>query len=139
MKQRNSMKKGESVLTFPFVIIISLTLIIICTVFAINMVLPFIWYQKLQLTSYKYMYIIEKYGYLKESEKESLIGELSDQGFDKEEITVLSPTSPQGYGNIIEFNINYNYKQKLPSWKGSLKMVTRTIPINVNKTIISKV
>lgn len=132
-------KKGNTVLTMPFVIIISLTLIIMISIFSINMIIPFIWYEKLQHISYKYMYVIEKYGYLTESEKESLIEELGNHGFDKEEIKVEAPNEPLGYGNIIEFNIQYNYKQKLPSWEGSLKMVTKDIPININKTIISKI
>ena len=132
-------KSGNTVLTLPFVIIISLALIIIFGVFTINMILPFIWYEKLQHTSYKYMYIIEKYGYLTNSEKTSLLDELESHGFGKEDIQIESPTEPVGYGNIIEFNIKYNYKQKLPSWEGSLKMVTKTIPINVNKSIISKI
>lgn len=132
-------KKGNTVLTMPFVIIISLILIIMISIFSINLIMPFIWYEKLQHVSYKYMYVIEKYGYLTESEKESLIEELGNHGFDKEEIKVEAPNEPLGYGNIIEFNIKYNYKQKLPSWEGSLKMVTKDIPINVNKTIISKI
>ncbi len=132
-------KKGSSVMTLPFVVIISLAVILIFGIFTVNIVLPFIWYQKLQLSSYKYMYIIEKYGYLKKDEKNLLLEELVDKGFDKKEITIISPDSPVGYGNIIEFSIKYNYKQKLPSWKGSLKMITRNIPINVNKVIISKV
>ena len=132
-------KKGNTVLTMPFVIIISLTLIMLFSVFAINMIIPFIWYEKLQHISYKYMYVIEKYGYLTEGEKESLIQELNRHGFDKDEVEIEAPDKPMGYGNIIEFNIKYKYKQKIPSWKGSLKMVTKDIPINVNKTIISKI
>ena len=139
MKYSHLAKRGNSALTFPFVIIISLVVIIISTVFSVNMILPFIWYEKLELVSYKYMYVIEKYGYLKDSERENLLEDLSEKGFDREEITINSPLSPQGYGKLVEFNVNYNYKQKLPSWKGSLKMITRIIPINVNKTIISKV
>ena len=130
---------GNSVLTLPFVIVISLTLIIIFGFFTINMILPFIWYEKLQHMSYKYMYVIEKYGYLTSSERASLIEELEEHGFDKNEIKIESPIEPAGYGNVIKFNIRYNYKQKLPSWKGSFKMVTRIIPLNVNKTIISKI
>jgi len=136
---KSNKRKGNTVLTMPFVIIISLTLIIIFAIFTINMILPFVWYEKLQHTSYKYMYVLEKYGYLTNSEKASLIEELEKHGFEKDEITIESPTQPVGYGNVIEFNIKYNYKQKLPSWEGSLKMVTKTIPINVNKTIISKI
>ena len=132
------MKNGNSVLTMPFVIIISLTLIILFGIFTINMILPFIWYEKLLQVSYKYMYVVEKYGYLTQNEKETLIQELINKGFEKEELKIEVPSEPVGYGNIIEFNIKYDYKQKLPSWKGSINMETRNIPINVNKSIISK-
>lgn len=132
------MKNGNSVLAMPFVIIISLTLIILFGIFTINMILPFIWYEKLLQVSYKYMYVVEKYGYLTQNEKETLMQELINKGFEKEELKIEVPSEPVGYGNIIEFNIKYDYKQKLPSWKGSINMETRNIPINVNKSIISK-
>lgn len=132
-------KQGNTVLTMPFVIVISFVTIIVFGIFAINMILPFVWYQKLQLASYKYMYIIEKYGYLTKAEETNLIEELVEKGFEKEEIEIETPIEPKGYGNIIEFNITYNYKQKLPSWKGSFKMQTKDIPLKVRKVIISKV
>lgn len=136
MKQNK--KQGNTVLTMPFVIVISFVTIIVFGIFTVNMILPFVWYQKLQLVSYKYMHIIEKYGYLTKSEKVALIEELADKGFEKDEIKIETPSAPEGYGNIIEFNIMYNYKQKLPSWKGSFKMQTKEIPLNVKKVIISK-
>jgi len=134
-----SKRRGNTVLTMPFVIVISFVTIIVFGIFAINMILPFVWYQKLQLVSYKYMYIIEKYGYLTKAEETNLIEELAQKGFDKEELKIETPSEPKGYGNIIEFKIIYNYKQKLPSWKGSFKMQTKDIPLNVRKVIISKV
>ena len=132
-------KRGSAVLTMPFVIVISFVTIVVFGIFSINMILPFIWQQKLQLTSYKYMYIIEKYGYLTRAEEINLVDELVQKGFDKDELKIESPNEPKGYGNIIEFNIKYNYKQKLPSWKGSFKIQTKDIPLNVRKVIISKV
>lgn len=132
-------KAGNTVLTMPFIIVISFVTIIVFGIFAINMILPFVWYQKLQLTSYKYMYIIEKYGYLTKAEETNLVDELVQKGFEKDELKIQSPSEPKGYGNIIEFSITYNYKQKLPSWKGSFKMQTKDIPLNVRKVIISKV
>lgn len=132
-------KRGNTVLTMPFIIVISFVTIIIFGIFTINMVLPFVWYQKLQITSYKYVYIIEKYGCLTKSEKNNLIEELTKKGFDKNSLTIDVPIVSKGYGNIIEFNITYNYKQKLPSWKGSFKMQTKDIPLNVRKVVISKV
>lgn len=132
-------KNGNTVLTMPFVIVISFVTIIVFGIFAINMILPFVWYQKLQHVSYKYMYIVEKYGYLTKAEEINMIEELEEKGFKKEELKIETPSEPKGYGNIIEFNIMYNYKQKLPSWKGSFKMQTKNIPLNVRKVIISKV
>lgn len=132
-------KKGNTVLTLPFVIVISFLVIIVFGIFTINMILPFVWYQKLQLTSNKYMYIIEKYGYLTEIEKNNLIEELVSEGFNKDELEIETSSSPKGYGNPVEFNIMYNYKQKLPSWKGSFEMKTKDIKLNVRKVVISKV
>lgn len=132
-------KRGNTVLTMPFIIIISFVTVIVFGIFTINMILPFVWYQKLQLASNKYMYIIEKYGYLTKAEKTNLIEDLARKGFEKDELKIETPSEPKGYGNVIEFNITYNYKQKLPSWKGSFKMQTKDIPLNVRKVIISKV
>jgi len=132
-------KCGNTVLTLPLVIVISFMIIIAFGIFTVNMILPFVWYQKLEHVSYKYTYVIEKFGYLSKKEKTNLVDELVEKGFDRDELVVNSPSEPKGYGNIIEFSIKYNYKQKLPSWKGSFKMITKNIPINVQKIIISKV
>ena len=139
MNRRIKNRAGNTVLTLPFVIVISFVIIVVFGIFTINMILPFVWYQKLEHVSYKYTYIIEKYGYLSEKEKTNLVDELVEKGFDKDELVVNSPSEPKGYGNIIEFSIKYNYKQKLPSWKGSFEMITKNIPINVRKVVISKV
>lgn len=131
-------REGNTVLTMPLVLGVSMILIIILCVFTINLIIPFVWYQKLQVISYKYMYVIEKYGCLSLSEKDMLIVELKNKGFEENEIEVVAPSNPKGYGELIEFSIIYNYKQKLPSLDGGFKMVTKTIPININKVIVSK-
>ena len=84
------------------------------------------------------MYIIEKYGCLTVSEKDMLIDELANKGFDRSELKVNAHSSPKNYGELIEFEIKYNYKQKLPSLDGGFKMVTKYIPINIDKIIVSK-
>lgn len=138
MKCKLYKKEGNTVLTMPLVLGVSILLIIIMCVFTINLIIPFVWYQKLQVVAYKYMYVIEKYGYLTISEKDTLVEELESKGFDKEEIDVVVPNGPKGYGELIEFEIKYNYKQKLPSLDGGFKIVTKTVPININKIIVSK-
>ncbi len=137
MKMKN--KEGNTVLTLPFVIVISFVIIVVFGIFTINMILPFVYYQKLEHVSYKYTYIIEKYGCLNDEEKSALLEDLEEKGFDKDKVEISAPIKQKNYGNVIEFSIKYNYNQKLPSWKGSLKMITKCIPINVTKTIISKV
>ena len=138
MKNKIIRKTGNTVLTMPLVIGISFVLIITLCVFAINSIIPFVWYQKLQVVGYKYMYIIEKYGCLTASEKDMLIDELTNKGFDRSELKVNAPSFPKNYGELIEFEIKYNYKQKLPSLDGGFKMVTKYIPINIDKIIVSK-
>lgn len=138
MKCRLYKRKGNTVLTMPLVLGISMILIIVLCVFTINLIIPFVWYQKLQVVSYKYMYVIEKYGCLSLSEKNMLVEELKNKGFEENEIEVVAPSSPKGYGELIEFCIRYNYKQKLPSLDGGFKTVTKTVPININKVIVSK-
>lgn len=138
MKNKIMQKTGNTVLTMPLVIGISFVLIITLCVFTINSIIPFVWYQKLQVVGYKYMYIIEKYGCLTASEKDMLIDELANKGFDRSELKVNAPSSPKNYGELIEFEIKYNYKQKLPSLDGGFKMVTKYIPINIDKIIVSK-
>lgn len=47
--------------TMAITLIMSLGFILILTIYVLNTILPFIWYQKLQTVANKYVYVIEKF------------------------------------------------------------------------------
>lgn len=75
----------------------------------IDCITPLLLQQKLQQIAIKYMYVIEKYGYLTSREKTRLIEELSTKGFETSKITIEYPKSQMPYGSLIEFSISYKY------------------------------
>ena len=105
-------KKGNVVVTYPLILFISIMCIIVISIFFINSIFPFIWYQKLNLIAQKYMFVIEKFGYLTDLEKNNLINDLASQGFDASQIQISAPSKRKTYGELIEFKIIYNYKYK---------------------------
>ncbi|MDD4375202.1 MAG: hypothetical protein PHR25_00235 [Clostridia bacterium] len=104
----------------------------------INMIIPFIWYQKIQLTAQKYIYVVQKYGYLTSEEKLKLEKDLEERGIEKEKVNINVPMEKQEYGELIELEIRYEHEQKLPTFNGSFKMKTKLIPINIKKVVVSK-
>ena len=105
-------KKGNAVATYPLIIFISMICLVVVGAFLINCIFPFIWYQKLNTTAQKYMFVIEKFGYLTDNEKNNLLNELSEQGFDTEKIRITAPQSRRLYGELIELKIEYEYEHK---------------------------
>ena len=105
-------------------------------IFFINSIFPFIWYQKLNSTAQKYMFIIEKFGYLTDLEKANVINELNSQGFDINNIELYAPSNKKSYGELIEFKIVYKYKYKNIS---EFKLEEKTINMVVTKSSYSKV
>lgn len=108
----SKLKKGNTVATYPLIVIISIISIIIVGTFFVNSIFPFIWYQKLNSTAQKYMFVIEKFGYLTNVEKNNLIKDLTEQGFDQNYIEIYAPEQRRTYGELIEFKLIYKYKHK---------------------------
>lgn len=102
-------KKGN-ITTYPLILFISILFLIAVGVFLINAIFPFIWYQKLNTTAQKYMFVIEKFGYLTQSEKETLLNDLNAQGFDISQIEIEAPNKRMSYGEVIELKIKYRYE-----------------------------
>lgn len=130
-------KKGETVITTPLVLLISIAFIMILTVFCINMITPFIWYQKIQLVANKYMYVIDRYGYLTSLELTQMKNELKSEGLDINSIKITAPTSKKTYGTLIELKIEYNAKQDIILLDN--KSMTRVVPLVIRKYSYSKV
>lgn len=131
------MKRGESVITTPFILLVSIAILVVMTVYCINMIMPFIWYQKMQLIATKYMYVIDKYGYLTTKEMNLMKQELKESGFDVNMLNITAPLQKKEYGKLIELKIEYQLEQKTPLLNHTI--ITKQIPLVVRKYSYSKV
>lgn len=131
--------KGNSLVATPIVLVISILFIIFIGIFTINNILPFIWYEKLNNIALKYIFVIEKYGYLTDSEIDSLKSDMQDQGFDISKIIIDVPKEQKNYGELIEFSILYNYNQENLSFnEGKIGIKSKIIPIKIVKNSYCK-
>ena len=131
------MKKGQSVITTPIIVLFSIALLVIMTVYCINMIMPFVWYQKMQFIATKYMYIIDKYGYLTTKELNLMKEEMKESGFDMNMLKITAPLQKKEYGKLIELKIEYSLKQKIPLLNSNI--MQREIPLIIKKYSYSKV
>lgn len=125
-------KKGSTAITVAIVLTVGICAVTLFVAFLIDSITPLILQQKLQAIATKYMYVIEKYGYFTSSEKEQLINELKEKGFDTNRITLTYPQLNKPYGELIEFEITYKYKS-IPLFGMEDKL------IKVSKTSYSKI
>lgn len=133
-------KKGNSIVTYPLIVFISMIFLISIGVFLINCIFPFIWYQKLNSTAQKYMFVIEKFGYLTDTEKQNLLNELSSQGFDLNNIQIFAPNERKTYGELIEFKLEYNYEYKnIEFLDNKFDTTNKYIDMIVSKNSYSKI
>lgn len=125
-------KKGSSIITAPVIIAIGMILISILIAFTIKILMPYIWYEKLSSTCIKYIFIMEDYGYLTKTEKNNLIKELADQGFEEESLNLEATSRLQKYGEPIHLNIRYEYDLDIPV------IELETINMEIKKSSVSK-
>ncbi len=133
--------KGSAVLTTPIVIAISLFLLALLTVFCVNYLMPFIWYEKLSSHSLKYIFVMEEYGYLTPDERNNLLNDVASAGFNTNEITINATNAPEEYGEPIFLDIYYNYKMALPvldNGRLSAAKQENIVQMNIRKQSISK-
>lgn len=127
-------KKGSSLITTPIITMFSVVVLISTFICIINYMLPFIWYEKLNLITQKYTYVVEKFGTLTTSERKNLEIDLINRGFDISKIKITLPDENLKYGNLFEFSINYKYLNKeLKFTNGLLGYKETLLPIKVSK------
>lgn len=119
MKRIINCTKGSTVVTAPIVIAISIFFLAILLIYAVNYLMPFIWYEKLSSYSLRYTFIMEEYGYLTADEKANLINDLSTAGFDTDNVNITATEAPVDYGDPIFLNISYKYNFDLPAFSGN--------------------
>lgn len=125
-------KRGSEIVTTPIIIGLGVILVSILIVFSIKILTPYIWYEKLSSTCLKYIFVMEEYGYLTNKEKQRLIDDLTNQGFDEKELTVNCTSKRQNYGAPIYLNVNYIYNLELPI------VGSKEIQMNINRESVSK-
>lgn len=124
--------KGNSILTTPIIISIGVIFVSALIVLSVNILMPYIWYEKLSGSCIKYIFIMEEYGYLTKKEVKNLKKELENQGFDEEKIDVSYTSSRVAYGSPIFLKVEYEYEAKIPF------VGTENIPMVVERNSISK-
>lgn len=135
---KRNLKKGNTLIITPMVVLFSIIIILILGMFFVNAIKPFIWYEKLNDISNKYMFIIEKFGHLTYEEKNNLEKELIESGFDINNITITYPQTQKSYGEVLEFIIKYGFEVKLPTFN-NINDTNKKIDIVVKKYSYSKV
>ena len=133
-------KNGSSAVTVPIILVISIFMIIIIGTYIINSIIPFIYHQKLITLANKYMFVIEKFGYLTDEEKNLLESELNDSGFDISRIILKYPNELKNYGELIEFEIDYILVLKTPTIAdGTYNLIEKETILKVRKNSFSKI
>lgn len=133
------MNKKRGNVTNAIVLIISLAFLLVLTIYIINTIIPFIWYQKLQAIVDKYVYIVERFGYLTETEEKALYKELEEDGFDLTKIQLECPKSYLEYGTLFKFQITYQLEQEYNIIANGIKNEARTVPLQIRKYGYSKI
>ena len=123
---------GSAIVTTPIIIAIGIMIDSLIIVLAVNIITPFIWYEKLSSTCIKYIYVMEEFGYLTKNEANNLKKELKNQGFDEQEVLIGYTATRVEYGSPIFLEIKYNYKTEIP-FGGSVD-----VPMVITRNSVSK-
>ncbi|MBQ8043654.1 MAG: hypothetical protein IJ272_05840 [Clostridia bacterium] len=129
-------KNGNA--TTAITLIVSLGFLLVLAIYIINTIIPFIWYQKLQAIANKYIYVVERFGYLTDTEEKELYKELEEDGFDLNYIQLECPKSYLEYGTLFKFEITYNLNQEYNVIADGIKNEAKTVPLRIRKYGYSK-
>ena len=127
-------KKGNA--TTAITLVVSLGFLLVLAMYIINTIIPFVWYQKLQAVANKYLYVVEKFGYLTDTEEKEL---LNEDGFDLNNIQIDCPKSYLEYGTLFKFEITYNLNQQYSVIDNGIKNEARTVSLRIRKYGYSKI
>lgn len=98
----------------------------------VEILTPYLWYEKLSSACIKYIYVMEEYGYLTSKEAGLLREDLLKQGFEDDNITLKYTNNKVAYGEPIFLNVSYEYELKIPF------MESKVIDMEVERTSVSK-
>lgn len=125
-------RKGSTILTTPIIIAIGIMMVTTLIVLAVQILIPYLWYEKLSSTCIKYIYIMEEFGYLTSQEARVLKEDLKSQGFDVDKLKLKYTNYRTEYGDPIFLRLMYDYELKLPFQN------VQTIQMKVERNSVSK-
>lgn len=133
-------KKGNTMISTSIILVVSIIFIMVLSISFIGMIKPFIMYEKLNKISQKYMFVVEKFGYLTSNEKNLLIEELEEDGFKKENLIINAPGNLKSYGELINFEISYKMEyQTIKFYNGKLLLENKDIILKSKNYSYSKI
>lgn len=132
-------KNGSSAISTTLTTIFCIFLLTIFAITIIRIIMPLLIYHKMQTIVVKYMYVIEKYGYLTHTEYTSLLNEIIACGIDGNSVNIEYPSSPQNYGTLLKLKVEGNYTNKLIVLGDSFSQKLTTTNISVIKYSYSKI
>ncbi len=107
-------KNGSSILTTPIIVAIGILMVSVLVLLVVEIIIPYLWYEKLSSTCIKYIYVMEEFGYLTTKEVNVLKKDLENQGFDENKIKIEYTKNKTDYGDPIYLKLLYDYELKLP-------------------------
>ena len=132
-------KNGSSAISTTLSTMFCIFLLAIFAVSIMQMLMPFLAYQKMQTVVVKYMYVIEKYGYLTKAEYNNLISDVVSCGIDEKTISIEYPSSPQVYGTLLKLKVQGDYTSNLVIWSDSISHKLTKTNLCVTKYSYSKI
>jgi hypothetical protein len=137
---RISSEKGKSMVAIPIVVVIIFFIFTMFSVTFVNILKPFVIYEKLSSTSLKYIFIMEEYGYLTNKEREKLKNDLVGKGLEKDKINLRATSEKQDYGEPLSLILSYDCPLTMPSFNNSFipTLNKKDIEVKVTKYSFSK-
>ena len=135
-----SSENGNSMIAIPIVVMIIFFIFTIFSVTFINILKPFVIYEKLSSTSLKYIFLMEEYGYLTSKEREKLKNDLVGKGLEKDKINLRATSEKQDYGEPLSLILSYDCPLTIPSFNNSIipTLNKKDIEVKVTKYSFSK-
>ena len=135
-----SSQKGNSMIAVPIVVMIIFFIFTVFSITFVNILKPFVIYEKLSSTSLKYIFIMEEYGYLTSKEREKLKNDLEDKGLEKDKINLRATSEKKDYGHPISLILSYDCPLTIPTFNNSFvpTLDTKNIEVKVSKYSFSK-
>lgn len=124
--------RGSTILTTPVIIALGIIMVSILVLMIVEIITPYMWYEKLSSASIKYIYVMEEFGYLTGKEASLLKEDLINQGFESDKIELKYTNNKVKYGEPISLEITYDYNLELPF------MESQIIEMKVERYSVSK-